>query len=290
MPESEQTKVLLHELGHVPQTDYAGLYNCSKPSHYKMEAEATEYMLKEEVETYLMEMIWIVKALIRLFSWRTGTYHYAMPQWSKKYYWKYKKDDLLMNIYDRIKALADTQKISIRRLEENIGFGNGTINRWRKNTPGVDKLSKVADYFKVSTDYLLGRTDDKTALSPKEMSDIGQLDDRMLDGAEERLRNNIVNLRESRNWSQKELATRLGIDSSYISKIESGNRKVSTSELDKISSLFNVTTDYLLGRPNKQETKKDDVELSDDDVIMTWRGKPLSDEDRELIRRIMNGK
>lgn len=195
-----------------------------------------------------------------------------------------------MNLYDRIKALADTQKISIRRLEENIGFGNGTINRWRKNTPGVDKLSKVADYFKVSTDYLLGRTDDKTALSSKEMSDIGQLADRMLDGAEERLRNNIVNLRESRNWSQKELATRLGIDSSYISKIESGNRKVSTSELDKISSLFNVTTDYLLGRPNKQETKKDDVELSDDDVIMTWRGKPLSDEDRELIRRIMNGK
>ena len=34
--------------------------------------------------------------------------------------------------------------------------------------------------------------------------------------AEERLRNNIVNLRESRNWSQKELATRLGIDSSLI--------------------------------------------------------------------------
>ena len=47
--------MLLHELGHVPQTDYAGLYNCSKPSHFKMEAEATEYMLKEEVKTYLME-------------------------------------------------------------------------------------------------------------------------------------------------------------------------------------------------------------------------------------------
>ena len=108
--------------------------------------------------------------------------------------------------------------------------------------------------------------------------------------AEERLRKNIVNLRESRNWSQKELAARLGIDSSYISKIESGNRKVSTSELDKISSLFHVTTDYLLGRPPKQETKKDDVELSDDDVIMTWRGQPLSDEDREMIKRIMNGK
>lgn len=195
-----------------------------------------------------------------------------------------------MTVFDRVKLLANKQGISIVELEEKLGFGRNSLYSWKTKTPNGDRLTKVADYFKVSTDYLLGRTDDKTALSPKEMSDIGQLADRMLDGAEERLRNNIVNLRESRNWSQKELATRLGIDSSYISKIESGNRKVSTSELDKISSLFNVTTDYLLGRPNKQETKKDDVELSDDDVIMTWRGKPLSDEDRELIRRIMNGK
>ena len=62
-----------------------------------------------------------------------------------------------MDIYGRIKELAYAQKISIRRLEENIGFGNGTINRWAKTTPGVDKLEKVADYFGVSVDYLLGR-------------------------------------------------------------------------------------------------------------------------------------
>lgn len=62
-----------------------------------------------------------------------------------------------MDIYGRIKELAYAQKISIRRLEEKIGFGNGTINRWAKTTPGVDKLEKVADYFGVSVDYLLGR-------------------------------------------------------------------------------------------------------------------------------------
>lgn len=71
---------------------------------------------------------------------------------------------------------------------------------------------------------------------------------------------------------------------------ETGKAEPSSSAVAKLADIFNVTTDYLLGRPNKQETKKDDVEQSDDDVIMTWRGKPLSDEDRELIRRIMNGK
>lgn len=62
-------------------------------------------------------------------------------------------------LYDRIKSLAERQNISIRRLEEKLGFGNGVINRWRKTTPGIDKVEAVANFFNVTTDYLLGRTD-----------------------------------------------------------------------------------------------------------------------------------
>nr|DAX04325.1 MAG TPA: repressor protein [Bacteriophage sp.] len=65
-----------------------------------------------------------------------------------------------MELYERIKELAANKKISIRQLEETLKFGNGTINRWRTNTPGIDKIQKVADHFDVSVDYLLGRTDD----------------------------------------------------------------------------------------------------------------------------------
>lgn len=62
-----------------------------------------------------------------------------------------------MGLYDKIKILAKERKISIRRLEEDLGYGNGSIRRWEENTPGIDKVEKVADYFGVSTDYLLGR-------------------------------------------------------------------------------------------------------------------------------------
>jgi Helix-turn-helix. len=64
-----------------------------------------------------------------------------------------------VDLYEKIKLLASEKKMSIRQLEETLGFGNGVINRWRKNTPGSDKLKKVADYFDVSVDYLLGRTE-----------------------------------------------------------------------------------------------------------------------------------
>lgn len=66
-----------------------------------------------------------------------------------------------VDLYEKIKSLAANRKISIRQLEESLGFGNGVINRWRTTTPGVDKIEKVADYFDVSTDYLLGRTENK---------------------------------------------------------------------------------------------------------------------------------
>ena len=100
----------------------------------------------------------------------------------------------------------------------------------------------------------------------------------------------IRDLRKQKRMSQTELAKSAGVSQTTVTAWETGKAEPSSSAVAKLAYIFNVTTDYLLGRPNKQETKKDDVELSDDDVIMTWRGKPLSDEDRELIRRIMNGK
>lgn len=87
-----------------------------------------------------------------------------------------------MMLFERIKQLADQKKLSIRQLEENLGYGNGTISRWKKTKPGIDKLEKVADYFNVSTDYLLGRTDDKYALSNTEKMDVGKRVDDLING------------------------------------------------------------------------------------------------------------
>ncbi|MGM0238382.1 helix-turn-helix domain-containing protein [Enterococcus sp. AZ103] len=89
-----------------------------------------------------------------------------------------------MGLYEKIKELADGQKISIRRLEELLGYGNGTIRRWEKQTPGVDKIQKVADYFGVSIDYLLGRTEKKKyyELTEKEKNDIAIQAEKLIEG------------------------------------------------------------------------------------------------------------
>ncbi len=66
-----------------------------------------------------------------------------------------------MDLYERIKELAAKQKISITALEEKLKIANGTIRRWGNINPGVDKVQKVADYFGVTVDFLLGREENK---------------------------------------------------------------------------------------------------------------------------------
>ncbi len=66
-----------------------------------------------------------------------------------------------MNAFDRLKNLCDEQGISVNILEERLSIGKNSLYSWKKNIPKGSNLIKVADYFDVSTDYLLGRTDKK---------------------------------------------------------------------------------------------------------------------------------
>ena len=58
-------------------------------------------------------------------------------------------------IYERIKAEADRQGITIAELEKQSGLGNGVIGGWRKASPNARKLEAVADNLGVTVDYLL---------------------------------------------------------------------------------------------------------------------------------------
>lgn len=87
-----------------------------------------------------------------------------------------------MNLRDRIKELANQRKVSVAELERALGFGNGSISKWNKQSPSTEKLKQVADYFQVSLDYLVGRSDDKYDLSPQEKIDIGVEAEKMMKG------------------------------------------------------------------------------------------------------------
>lgn len=64
----------------------------------------------------------------------------------------------MSDMVETIRELCKSAGTSITRLEVELGWGNGTIGKWKKakSAPPVDKLGKIADYFGVSVEYLLG--------------------------------------------------------------------------------------------------------------------------------------
>lgn len=59
------------------------------------------------------------------------------------------------------------------------------------------------------------------------------------------MKNNIINFRNKRNWTQKETARSLGVTTSYLGMIELGTRTPSLSLAYKISLLFNTTIEEI---------------------------------------------
>ena len=67
----------------------------------------------------------------------------------------------------RLRELRKAKGISMKKLGEIIGVAESTISLYEleKREPDFSTLKKLADYFNVTTDYLLGREEIPVALS-----------------------------------------------------------------------------------------------------------------------------
>lgn len=66
---------------------------------------------------------------------------------------EYMNNEVLLS---RIRELCKKNNITIANLEKRMRMGTGTISRWNKANPSFDKIVSIAQYFKVSIDYLAG--------------------------------------------------------------------------------------------------------------------------------------
>jgi len=65
--------------------------------------------------------------------------------------------------WKRFQDLCDNAKKSPNAVTKELGFSAATATSWKNGAiPNGAALQKLADYFTVSVDYLLGRTDDPT--------------------------------------------------------------------------------------------------------------------------------
>src|SRR5699024_47953 len=80
-------------------------------------------------------------------------------------------------LVERIKELATKHNKNLKEVALYLNLIENAIYKWNKQSPKAENLQALADYFNVSVDYLLGRTDNKY------MNDNQEIDDNILERA-----------------------------------------------------------------------------------------------------------
>ena len=100
------------------------------------------------------------------------------------------------------------------------------------------------------------------------------------------LAENIKTIREEKNLKQIEVATHIGVDKSAYSKIEKGLRALTVDELQKMSQLFNLTTDQIINYDGKIPTE---VVIEDKTAVEQMRLiQQLEEDDKQTIFKLID--
>lgn len=97
----------------------------------------------------------------------------------------------------------------------------------------------------------------------------------------------LKKIRKEAELSQKSLALKLDTSQQNIDYWENGQRNPKKDKLTKIAEFFDVSIDYLLGTTDDPRTQ---VDIDIDEAIeksVAYDGKPITDNDREIIRNFL---
>ena len=134
---------------------------------------------------------------------------------------------------NRIKELREERGLQQKDLAVDLKVSQPTVSDWENNrkTPSAKSSRKLADYFGVSIDYLLGRD-----IPIKEDSENLQIAKRVTDR------------RTELNITREELAEKIGVSKSTMQRYESGAvQQIPFDKLEKIAEVLNTTVATLSG-------------------------------------------
>ena len=145
--------------------------------------------------------------------------------------------------YNRLFEIRMAADLSLRELGEktNISYTSlGAIENGKRPFT-QEHLITLCNFFEVSSDYLLGLSDNKTSFS-----------------------NRLRELRKERNLTLREVADLVHMSFSNVAMIERGERNFTADTLKVFSDFFNVSTDYLLCISDDRESNNNRCVLNDE--------------------------
>lgn len=170
-----------------------------------------------------------------------------------------------MKLIDNIEYLCNENNISISKMLADLGLARGLVSNWRKRgtIPSGDIVLKIANYFDVSTDFLLGI--EEFSVHPDVVTS-------------SYVANKIKELRQQREMSLFDVAKVLGINQYQYTLIEHGEMPLVEEQKKVLCEFYNIPFSELSEKTVPQErplTKKQEQVLN--------LAKNLSDEDMKKL-------
>ncbi len=152
----------------------------------------------------------------------------------------------------RYKELREYNNLKQQEIANIIGVTRTTYTQWELliNDIPLEKCNALANYYHVSIDYLLGRTNDKQYPNSSDILDY------------ETMWKRLKELRKNNKLLQREVASKIGFPTTTYADYERGITIPTILKLVYIADFYHCSMDYLFGRINNsmiQETiKKED--------------------------------
>jgi transcriptional regulator with XRE-family HTH domain len=146
----------------------------------------------------------------------------------------------------RLKQLRMHYRVTQEDLAAVIGVSRATVAGYeapsKKREPDFEIVCRLAGFFGVSTDYLLGHTDDPMPVEP---------DTDVIIAAR-----HLVAIRKSQGLSRAELAKRLKISVRNLTRYEMGLARLPVDLIDRLSEIFEVDREYFSRELSQEELEQ----------------------------------
>lgn len=176
----------------------------------------------------------------------------------------------------RLKGLRSDAGLTQRQVADALEIPVSTYSNYENDNryPAPDMLERICEFFRVSSDYLLG-------YDPQNVGD------------------RVRKCRHNAGLTQQQLADRSGVSLDVVSRMELGDEKISKKSVEKVAAGLGVTADYLLcqtmspdliavkATPDREaQSPAPAHNVTDEEIkFALFDGGPVTDEQYEEVKR-----
>lgn len=146
---------------------------------------------------------------------------------------------------NRLRDLREDKDLLQKDIATLLNIDRSTYSDYETEIVDIstNALCKLAEYYKVSTDYLLYNTDERNTFNITLRSN----------------KNRLKEIRLSKGLRQVDVSKLLNMSQNGLSQYETFVNDVPTNILIKLSNIYNTSIDYILCRTNNPKKYKSSI-------------------------------